>query len=181
MRVTNYNATLHKLIRCFGLLVGLVFSMLTAFSTSAEPLPQNLSAAITHKVVQHESFLSQHSTLVIWAFGNKGLQESLQAAFSTTSTDFTTSSEVILNPSLEGVAPSVIVIDADYSKVAAITEYAKKHKILTIANGMRHQNSGAAVILADDEGVPSIFLNLSACKSQGLRWQAEFLDWVIAL
>lgn len=138
---------------------------------NAEPLPAQLSAAITAKIIGYEQKLSQKPFVTLWFFGGSALAQELENYLPKNTI-------ILLNPVLQGPLPDMLVLESEQKNTESILEYVRGANTLTIANGLEFQGSNAAVILANDEGIPGIFVNLHVCKHQKLFWESEFLDWV---
>lgn len=157
------------------LLLTLLLSVVTITqATQAEPLPPSLGAAISAKILRYETTLANINPLHIWVFGDAQFATELRKNLGPTAA-------VFLNPSLDEAPPHGIIISGKSPQSDQLLKYSDKHDILIISNGLFLGKQSAAVVLADNEGVPEIFLNLTACKARKLRWRPELLDWVTAL
>lgn len=152
----------------FALLLGV------AAGAKAEPLPPSLGAAIGAKILRYETTLTTVDPLRIWVFGNRQFGTEL-------SKNLGKQAQVLFNPALDSEPPHAIIISGKSPLTDQLLKYSDEHDILIISNGLFTGKQGAAVVLANNEGVPEIFLNLTACKARKLRWRPELLDWVTAL
>lgn len=143
-------------------------------SAEADPLPASLGAAIGAKILRYETTLNETHPLKVWVFGDAEFAKELRH-------NLKSDAQVLLNPNLDQTSPHAIFISGQSSKTDQLLRYSDEHDILIVSNGVLLGKQGAAVVLANNEGVPEIFLNLTACKARNLRWRPELLDWVTAL
>lgn len=154
----------------------LLTSLLFCFATTvlAEPLPPSLGAAISAKILRYETALAKADPLIIWVFGSKEFATELRK-------NLGNQTKVHFNPALDLKPPHAIIISGKTPQTENLLKYSDDHDILIISNGLFSGKQSAAVVLANNEGAPEIFLNLTACKARKLRWRPELLDWVTAL
>ena len=157
------------------LLLALLLSVvIITQATQAEPLPPSLGAAISAKILRYETTLANTNPLHIWVFGDAQFAKELRK-------NLGPKAQVLLNPALDASPPHAIIISGQSPETNQLLKYSDEHDIVIISNGLFSSKQSAAVVLANNEGVPEIFLNLTACKARKLRWRPELLDWVTAL
>ena len=152
----------------------LVLLISVAAVAKAEPLPPSLGGAIGAKILRYETTLASTNPLRVWVFGNAQFGAEL-------SKNLGKQAKVLFNPALDSEPPHAIIISGKSPLTDQLLKYSDEHDILIISNGLFTGKQSAAVVLANNEGVPEIFLNLTACKARKLRWRPELLDWVTAL
>ncbi len=136
-------------------------------------LPDSLSAAIIVKVLAFESSEHRSASIRIHVMDNEKLARQLDK-FRGSSIGDRNLVEVSYGSSL--VAGADVVIVSSKSSLKEAIDYATANGAIMVTNNPELQESGAALIVYDDEGLPGILLDRAVAKRDGLYWKPEILQ-----
>lgn len=148
---------------------------LSVASTAEErPLPDRLTAAILVKLLELDETTAGKMQLRIHVVDDISLAESLRGLIGRKIGDGTLSS-VSIGWDLPTKGTDVLLFTKNRN-VGEYVNYARKHNVLTVANGSRFLAQGVSLAIFDDEGMPGILLNNGSSIREGQQWNPEILE-----
>lgn len=155
------------------LLIGLLLMFATNASFAAEA-PPNIASALMLKLISFEKQLNKSGELSIFVLGSPAMATELSKAQGKQIGKAVLKS-VVEGNTIPAQKPSIIFV-GDASKLAEATAYSRAEKILSVTNLPNLAEKGITLnIGVGDDGKPSIVLNLTSSKAEGLDWNPAIM------
>ncbi len=141
---------------------------------AADAPPDVASALIIKLVALEKSLVGVGGDIVIHVMGSPAIAEALNKAVGI-SIGKGKLAKVTGGDAIPAEKPTVLCL-ADATKVAEVTAYTRKEKVLSVTNLPDLVGKGISLgIGVGDSGKPEVTLNITASKAEGLDWNPAIM------
>ncbi len=160
----------YKLV--FTLLI--VAFMVEGVRAQEKPAPPAIASGLIVKLLALEKTIGAKGDISIHVIGNADAAALLTKAIGTKIGGATLKS-VTSGDDLPGTPPSVIFL-SDETKVAAVIEYTRANKVLSVTNMPNLVSSGVTLgIAVGGDGKPKVLLNTDSSNKEGRGWNPALM------
>jgi hypothetical protein len=139
----------------------------------AQNVPPEIAAALIIKLSALEKNLSSGSEITIYVMGDEQIAASLKKGLNS-KIGKATLTNVSSGESLPSDKPSILYIGNEAQLIEA-TQYTQANNVLSIGSSEAATKGATLGIGLGDDGKPTVHLNLSSSKEEGLDWNPAIM------
>ena len=140
----------------------------------AKPLPSTLTSAIILKLMSMESGLQADPSLSILVINDPALADQLEKRLGKPVGNSQLGA-VYRDKLPAGVAPSLVYINSQ-SQFDSLLKTANRLGAISVSPDPAHATRGAVMVIYDDQGLPSITINMAPSRALNLQWHPSVLE-----
>ncbi len=159
-----------------GLMLLIILILNVSLFASVTAAPPDVQAAFIIKLLSFERNLSFSSQgITIYVLGAQDVADALEAGIGKPIGKATLAKIERVSTLPTTTSGASVIYVGDPSMVEEVKIYCRNNKVLSITGNPEIITKGISMAIAAEEGKPTIFINLSSSKAEGVNWNPAIL------